>query len=146
MARSDFHFSFGFRIRYSEIDGQSIVFNAHYLTYFDTAVTEFLRVLEFDLPTYIRETKCDLHTVKTVVEYHAPVRLDEFIDVHVRFARMGNSSVSFGLEIYVGDEQDPRTSGEVVWVNSAVGAHKSVPLDDDFRQLLQRQSDLVLSN
>ena len=37
MARSDYRFFYPFRIRYSEIDGQSIVYNSHYLTFFDTA-------------------------------------------------------------------------------------------------------------
>ena len=30
-----------FRVRYSEIDGQRVVFNAHYLTYFDTTIDYF---------------------------------------------------------------------------------------------------------
>ncbi|MET0721452.1 MAG: hypothetical protein ABWY64_11540 [Tardiphaga sp.] len=30
-----------FRVRYSEIDGQRVVFNAHYLTYFDTTIEYF---------------------------------------------------------------------------------------------------------
>ena len=48
MARSDFNFAWPFRVRYSEVDGQKIVFNAHYLTYFDTAITEYFRALPYD--------------------------------------------------------------------------------------------------
>ena len=48
MSRSEFKFSFPFRVRYSEVDGQKIVFNAHYLTYFDTAITEYFRALPYD--------------------------------------------------------------------------------------------------
>ncbi|MEC7649574.1 MAG: acyl-CoA thioesterase, partial [Pseudomonadota bacterium] len=43
MAKSDFKFAWPFRVRYSEVDGQMIVFNAHYLTYYDTAITEYFR-------------------------------------------------------------------------------------------------------
>ena len=43
MNRSQFSFYYTFRIRYSEVDAQGIVFNAHYLTFFDTAMTEYLR-------------------------------------------------------------------------------------------------------
>lgn len=35
--RADFGFFFPIRVRYAEIDGQGVVFNAHYLTYYDTA-------------------------------------------------------------------------------------------------------------
>ena len=56
MTRSDFKFFFPFRVRYSEIDGQKVVFNAHYLTYYDTAITEFFRVLRYD---YAGQVKAD---------------------------------------------------------------------------------------
>lgn len=37
---ADYHFYHPLRVRYSEINGQKIVFNAHYLTYLDVAVTD----------------------------------------------------------------------------------------------------------
>ena len=48
MSREQFWFSHPFRVRYSEIDGQGVVFNAHYLTYFDTTITEYFRALGYD--------------------------------------------------------------------------------------------------
>ena len=49
MSREQFNFHYSFRIRYSEVDAQGIVFNAHYLTFFDTAMTEYLRHINYDL-------------------------------------------------------------------------------------------------
>ena len=43
--RANYPFACLFRVRYSEIDGQQIVFNAHYLTWFDTALAELFRHL-----------------------------------------------------------------------------------------------------
>ena len=40
-----FPFIYSLRVRYSEIDGQKIVYNAHYLTYLDDAVTAHYRGL-----------------------------------------------------------------------------------------------------
>ncbi|MBU8789238.1 hypothetical protein KM885_00395 [Oceanobacillus caeni] len=37
----DYQFSHRLRVRYSEIDGQKVVYNSHYLTYIDVAVTEY---------------------------------------------------------------------------------------------------------
>src|SRR5689334_13969008 len=81
MQRSDFRFWHPFRIRYSEIDGQMVVFNAHYLTFFDTAITEYLRHLAIDITADAKETGIDFHTVKSLVEYKAPVVFDQEIDV-----------------------------------------------------------------
>ena len=43
MARADFRFSHSLRVRWAEVDKQDIVFNGHYLTYFDVGVTEYYR-------------------------------------------------------------------------------------------------------
>lgn len=130
MARDDFTFSFGFRVRYSEIDGQSVVFNAHYLTYFDTAITEYMRALAYDYVGEVKRTGEDFHTVKTVVEYKAPVYFDEEIDVCCRVSRIGRSSMVFLLEIHPRGGDGLRTSGEVVWVNTDQTTHKTVPVPE----------------
>ncbi|MEO8060823.1 MAG: 4-hydroxybenzoyl-CoA thioesterase, partial [Burkholderiales bacterium] len=43
MTRTDFRFSERLRVRWAEIDAQKIVFNGHYLMYFDTAVAGYWR-------------------------------------------------------------------------------------------------------
>ena len=45
MKRQDFRFSHRMRVRWVEVDMQKIVFNGHYLMYFDTAVTDYWRRL-----------------------------------------------------------------------------------------------------
>ena len=43
MMRDDFIFFHSLRVRWSEVDMQGIVFNGHYLTYFDVAFSEYWR-------------------------------------------------------------------------------------------------------
>ena len=128
MAKSNFPFAWPFRVRYAEVDCQSVVFNAHYLTYFDTAITEYFRALPYDYMGQIDRTGEDYHTVRTLVEYQQPIALDEDIEVHVRTARMGRSSLTFLLEIHPKDGDDLRATGEVVWVNTDQATHKSAAL------------------
>ena len=45
MQRSDFRFFERLRVRWAEIDAQQIVFNGHYLTYFDTAMAGYWRAM-----------------------------------------------------------------------------------------------------
>lgn len=125
MARSDFKFAWPFRVRYSEVDGQMIVFNAHYLTYFDTAITEYFRALPYDYRAQVVLTGEDFHTVRTLVEYQQPIAFDEDIEVCVRTARLGRSSLTFLLEIHPQGTDELRATGEVVWVNTDQATHKS---------------------
>ena len=137
MARADFGFFFPFRVRYAEVDGQMIVFNAHYLTYFDTAITEFFRVLPYDYQGQVERTGEDYHTVRTVVEYHAPIRFDDEIEVGVRTARIGRSSLTFGLEIHSKGRDERLASGEVVWVNTNQTTHRPAPLPAELVEKLR---------
>lgn len=134
MARSEYEFFYPLRVRYSEIDGQKIVFNSHYLTYFDTAITEFLRAHHEDLADI--EGDCEFHTVRNLVEYKAPVYFDEEIDVGVRISRIGSSSLTFSIEIHPKDIDELRTSGEVVWVYTDQASRKTAPVPAIYHQIM----------
>jgi acyl-CoA thioester hydrolase len=131
MAKSDFNFAWPFRVRYSEVDGQMIVFNAHYLTYYDTAITEYFRILPYDYMGQVARTGEDFHTVRTLVEYQQPIAFDEDIEVFVRTSRLGRSSMTFLLEIHPQGREDLRATGEVVWVNTDQATHKSAAVPQE---------------
>jgi len=105
-----------------------IVYNAHYLTYFDTAITEYCRLLSYDFVAQQQETGEDFHTVKALVEYRAPIFFDDEIEVGVRTSRVGNSSLTFSLVVYRKSESDLLASGEIVWVNTNQSTRKAVPV------------------
>ncbi len=44
--KTDYKFIYTFRVRYAEVDAQGIVFNAHYLTYFDCLITRVLQKIK----------------------------------------------------------------------------------------------------
>jgi len=131
MAKSDFKFFFPFRVRYAETDAQGIVFYAHYLTYFDTAINEYLRYLPFNYIEHVRNTGTDFHVIKVVVEFFAPSHFDDEIEVHVRTERIGRSSMTFLIEIFPKNGETALIKGEVVWVNTDQKAHKSVRLPEE---------------
>lgn len=138
MNKSSLKFHYTLRVRYSEIDAQGIVFNAHYLTYFDTTLTELFRILSILFnPQDASNLDYDYHLVKSVVEYHLPIYFDEVVDIYVGVARIGNSSLTFKLFIYVADEDKPRTSGEIIWVHANRKTGKSAALPPDIIEKLQ---------
>ncbi len=135
MTRDQFSFFHPFRIRYSEIDGQGVVFNAHYLTFYDTTITEYFRALGYDQYADAKKTGMDFHVVKSVVEYKAPILFDAEIEVGARVARIGSSSMTFETAIFLKDSADLMATGEVVWVNTDQSTHRPAPITTAIRNL-----------
>lgn len=88
------------RVRWSEIDAQNIAFNAHYLTWADCAVTEYWRALALPYAATMQALGGDVYLKKASVEYHASARLDDVLDVGMRCAHIGTSSMRFDCGIF----------------------------------------------
>ncbi len=124
-------------VRYAECDPQGVVFNAHYLTYFDCTINEAFRGSGVDWLAQMHASGCDVQLVKSLVEYKKPLRFDETITCSATVARLGNSSVTWSLRISGVDPDDLRASGEIVWVYADLKAGQSRPLPDWLRHQLQ---------
>ena len=125
------------KVRYSEIDLQGIVYNAHYLTYFDIGVHEFFHSLPYDYTAVGRKTGQDFNMAMGKVNYRRALRLDEEFAVEVSISRVGRSSLTFDLAIRVGDEEEPRATGEIVSVHADQATNKSTPLPEQLLNLLK---------
>lgn len=118
------------RVRWAEADMQGVVFNAHYLAYFDIAITEYWRVLAKGDQAWLTRTFDRLFVVKATVEFHHPARFDDELSVAVRCARLGRSSMTVDFEIHRGAEH--LISGQSIYVYTEQG--KSLPIPDDLRR------------
>lgn len=136
MTETNARFSYPLKVRYSEIDQQGIVYNAHYLTYFDIGVHEFFHSLPYDYTAIGKKTGLDFNMAKGVVDYRRPLRLDEEFAVEVDVRRVGRSSLTFALALRVGDEAEPRATGEIVSVHADQRLNSSTPLPEDLLALL----------
>jgi YbgC/YbaW family acyl-CoA thioester hydrolase len=136
MPRADFVCAPRLRVRWAEVDMQKIVFNAHYLTYIDTAIAEYWREIDLPYPDgYVERYGSDIFLRKASVEYLGPARYDDELTVCCRVAKLGRSSMTFHFEIY--READLLISAELVYVN-ADPSMKAVPLPDDVRERVSR--------
>lgn len=115
---------------------QGIVFNGHYLTYFDVAFTEYWRAT--GLPNVLLQASegRELFARKATIEYLAPARYDDVLEIGVRCAGFGRSSARFVLEIHRDGEH--LISGELVYVYADTSIRKGVPLPDTWRSTLAR--------
>ena len=137
MSKEEFKFSFKLRVRWGECDAQGIVFNAQYMNYIEVAQAEYFRNL--GMPHYGEEVRkrFDLATVKATIEYLAPARVDDLLDIFTRVSRLGNSSVTFSTEMYVDGADTVCNQSEMIYANfdAATGAPRRIP--DDIRAIVQ---------
>jgi YbgC/YbaW family acyl-CoA thioester hydrolase len=134
LKRSDFRFFHRLRVRWAEVDMQKIVFNAHYLMYFDTAIADYWRALALPYEAAMHELGGDLYVVKATVEFHASARVDDQIEVAMKCSRIGNSSMVFTGAIFRGEEH--LISGEIVYVFADPATQTSRPVPSRLREIL----------
>ena len=132
--RHDFRFFERLRVRWAEVDLQQIVFNGHYLMYFDTAVAGWWRALALPYQATLDALQGDLYVRKASLEYLASARYDDLIDVGVKTARIGTSSMVLHCAVFRGD--DLLVSGELVYV-FANPAHAAVRTSQPVPQALR---------
>jgi YbgC/YbaW family acyl-CoA thioester hydrolase len=100
MTRDEFRFLERIRVRWAEVDAQQIVFNAHYLTYFDIAIAGHWRRMALPYQETMRALEGDLYVRKATLEYSGSARYDELIDVGLRCQRIGSSSIEFACGVF----------------------------------------------
>ena len=135
LQRADFRFFHRLRVRWVEVDMQKIVFNAHYLMYFDTAIADYWRALALPYQASMDLLAGDLYVVKATVEFHASARVDDQIEVAMKCSRIGNSSMVFTGAIFRGDEH--LISGEIVYVFADPATQTSRPVPLVLREIVQ---------
>ncbi|NNC73329.1 MAG: acyl-CoA thioesterase [Sphingomonadaceae bacterium] len=125
-------FTHRFRVRYSEVDPQSVVFNSRYLEYADVIITEFWR--ERDIH-FSGDEAIEFHVVRAVVEFVQPIRADEWVTGKAVTTRVGTSSVSTDILLCgEGGDEDVRSRIELVHVHVDLESGKPIPVPDDVRK------------
>jgi YbgC/YbaW family acyl-CoA thioester hydrolase len=132
--RGDFRFTEKLRVRWAEIDAQQIVFNGHYLTYFDTAVGGYWRALALPYAATMAALDGDLFVRKATLEYLGSARYDELLDVGVRCQRIGATSMTLLCAVFRGDEC--LVHGEMVYVFADPVARTPKPVPQPLRALM----------
>ena len=130
--RKDFRFFHRLRVRWAEVDMQKIVFNAHYLMYFDTAIADYWRAMALPYEEAMLSLGGDLYVRKATVEFNASARVDDVLDVGMKCVRVGNSSILFLGGLFRGDELLVTCELVYVYADPATQTSKPVPpLFDD---------------
>lgn len=136
MPKQDFRFAHKLRVRWSECDAQGILLNAQYINLIEVAHAEYFRNLGILIFDPVSRRDFDLATVQANLQYLAPARVDEIIEIRIRVSDVGNSSLTMNAEIYAERGEQPIHRAELVYVNYDVAAGRSHPIPDRARRLI----------
>lgn len=132
---ADFRYFDRLRVRWAEVDMQKIVFNGHYLMYFDTAIAGYWRALALPYHDTMASLAGDMYVRKATVEYEGSARYDDLCEVGVRCARIGKSSAVFSLALFRDEKR--LVSGELVYVFADPATQTSRPVPQALRDVLE---------
>jgi acyl-CoA thioester hydrolase len=127
-------FSHRLRVRYSECDPQNVVFNSHYVAWFDVLMTELWREVPGGYAGMMK-TGTDMVVAEVNVRYLDGARFDDEIELRASVTRLGTTGMTTRIEV-LRDEQ-PLAEGHLrhVFIDLATTAKKPIP--DDVRAALE---------
>ncbi len=128
-------FAHRIRVRYGEVDAQGVVFNAHWLTYFDETATRLFDALGFPpKQTFTSPEGFDFMVVRAELAWKGPAGFDDVIEVAATVPRLGRSSFDLAYRATV-DGREACTA-TVTYVVITPGSNRPRPLPDELRSAL----------
>ena len=124
-----FKFSARTRVGFSDTDAQGIVYYGRYNPYFDLARVEYLR----SLGLLHRGGEGDFVMRANEVEYYAPARFDDEIEVYARVSRLGRTSVTFEFAAYKIPDDLLMVTAHQTLVYVDLHERKALSVPDDYR-------------
>jgi len=129
------HFKFltPVQVRFVETDMQGHVFFGHYLTYFDVALTEYLKAIGYGYDA-VRAKGIDFYYVEALCQYKDRAFFEEILHVHARVSNIANTSLTFEFSIFEENSDRFIATGRIVAVAVDREANKPVPVPQWLRQ------------
>ena len=127
--RLPFKFSARTRVGFSDTDAQGIVYYGRYNPYFDLARVEYLR----SMGQLHREAEGDFVMRANDVEYFAPARFDDELEIYARVSRIGRTSITFQFAAYKMPEDLLLVTAHQTLVYVDLDERKALLVPDDYR-------------
>ena len=124
-------FRYFLRVRYAECDAQKVVFNSRYAEYVDVGLNEFLRAA--GVHAQFVSGPLDFQLVKQTVEWKAPARFDEVLELSIWPVRLGTTSFTFRTDFRLAGADSVIVTVETVYVLVDAKSLTKLPIPDSLR-------------
>jgi acyl-CoA thioester hydrolase len=131
--RPPFKYSAFTRVGFSDTDAQGIVYYGRYLPYFDLARVEYHR----HLALLKLETDHEFVMRASDIEYLAPARFDDLLEVFIRVSRLGRTSATYEMAAYRVEDDELMVTAHQTLVLVDLEARRSAPITDAFREKIR---------
>jgi acyl-CoA thioester hydrolase len=121
------------RVGFSDTDAQGIVYYGRYLPYFDSARVEYHRHL--DMLATGRNAHEFVMRANTI-EYHAPARFDDLLEVFIRVSKIGRTSIAYDCAAYRVEDDVLMATAQQTLVLVDLDARRPCPIPDSYRQTI----------
>lgn len=129
MATPPFKFSARTRVGFSDTDAQGIVYYGRYNPYFDLARVEYLRALG----QLHRNAGGDFVMRANDVEYFAPARFDDELEIFARVSRIGRTSITFEFSAHKIPEDTLLVTAHQTLVYIDLAERTAIAVPDDYK-------------
>lgn len=122
------------RVGFSDTDAQGIVYYGRYLPYFDLARVEYHRHLGME---YTGRREREFVMRACAIDYLAPARFDDLVEVFIRVARIGRTSVTYECAAYRVEDDVLMVTAKQTLVLVELSTHTAAPVPKWFRETIR---------
>jgi len=123
------------RVRYSECDLQGVVFNAHYMTCVDEAMTELWRQRVAGGYQDMVAQGTDMVVAEARLRFLSPARFDDEVEIEAQTTRLGTTGMT--TELRIAREEETLVEAELRHVFVATDGSGKAPIPDEVRRALE---------
>jgi acyl-CoA thioester hydrolase len=121
------------RVGFSDTDAQGIVYYGRYLPYFDLARVEYHRHLNL----LGVESEHEFVMRACEIEYLAPARFDDLLEVFVRMSRIGRTSATYEYATYRVEDEVLMVTSRQTLVLVDLEERQAAPVPDSYKRAIR---------
>jgi len=114
------------RVRYGECDAQGVVFNSHYLAWFDVSLTELWRAAFGSYQSAV-DRGWDVIVAEANLRYLSPARFDNELRMAISVGQLGTTSLHTHHRVWRDEELLVEASLRYVWVDTDTYRKSPIP-------------------
>jgi acyl-CoA thioester hydrolase len=129
-------FRYYLRVRYQDGDAQRVVFNSRYSEYADLVSVEYMRAA-LPRPADWLDGTFEIQTVRQVIEWKAPARIDDVLEISAWVSRIGTTSFTLSTEMRCAGASAVLATTETTYVHVDHETFAKRPIAPEMRAALE---------
>lgn len=127
------------KVGFADVDPAGIVFYPRYFEMINATIEDWFRSLEYGFDQMILKDGFGVPTATIQVDFKAPSRLDDLVELELNVVRLGRSSI--GLEIRISADDELRALVQQTLVFIRMEGNKPVRIPDPLRARIERSME-----